>query len=514
MKHTPLYDQHIRDASAVINLKGFARAMEYSGHLAEHRATREAVTLCDVSHMGEIDFSGPDAQALIQKLIASDASRLAVDQALYSVMCDDHGAVIDDLVCFRLAADHFLWVVNVTKTDQDYQWILRHAAGMNVTVRNVSTDFALMALQGPESREALQRITKADLSTIQYYWLTQTVVHTAQAEVPCVISRTGYTGERGYEILVARDLAPLVWDELLMVARPLGIVPHGVAARESLRTEAGYLLNGNDMDGTVSPFEAGLGWVVKFSKDFIGRRALEEARKAGVKRTVVGLEVQGPSTIRKGYRLFRNGAQIGEVTSGPWISPASGASQGLGYVQVEHAGAGTEFEVEIRDKRHPIRVVPLPLHPRRVRDEPAIRTSSPYDLRYTPLHLWVRKEQDGIFTVGLSDFGQRRLGTLLHIDGPRVGDRIGKGASAGWMDSYRQPFAIVSPLAGEVVEVNGEACRAPARVNAYPYSTGGIFKLRASDAREYDVLMPFAEYAALTAQLRRYDRWSQEQRIF
>ncbi|HTL26268.1 MAG TPA: sarcosine oxidase subunit gamma family protein, partial [Burkholderiales bacterium] len=265
MKHTPLYDQHIRDASAVINLKGFARAMEYSGHLAEHRATRQAVTLCDVSHMGEIDFSGPDAQALIQKLIASDASRLAVDQALYSVMCDDHGAVIDDLVCFRLAADHFLWVVNVTKTDQDYQWILRHAAGMNVTVRNVSTDFALMALQGPESREALQRITKADLSTIQYYWLTQTVVHTAQAEVPCVISRTGYTGERGYEILVARDLAPLVWDELLMVARPLGIVPHGVAARESLRTEAGYLLNGNDMDGTVNPFEAGLGWVVKFS---------------------------------------------------------------------------------------------------------------------------------------------------------------------------------------------------------------------------------------------------------
>src|SRR6185295_1230933 len=313
MKHTPLYNQHMRDASVVINLKGFARAMEYCGHLKEHRATREAVTLCDVSHMGEIDFRGPDAEALVQKLIASDASRLAVDQALYSVMCDEMGAVIDDLVCFRLAADRFIWVVNVTKTDEDYQWILKHAAGMNVTVRNVSTDFALMALQGPESREALQRIAKADLSTLKYYWLTQTAVHTAQGEVPCVISRTGYTGERGYEILVERDLAPAVWDELLLVGRPLGIIPHGVAARESLRTEAGYLLNGNDMDGTTNPFEAGLGWVVKLSKDFIGRDALARIEAAGVKRKMVGLEVEGATTIRNGYRIYRNGKETGRV---------------------------------------------------------------------------------------------------------------------------------------------------------------------------------------------------------
>ena len=514
MKHTPLYDQHIRDASVVINLKGFARAMEYSGHLKEHRATREAVTLCDVSHMGEIDFAGPDAEALVQKLIASDASKVAVDQALYSVMCNDKGAVIDDLVCFRLARDHFVWVVNVTKTDEDYQWILKHAAGMNVIVRNMSTDFALMALQGPESREVLQRITKADLSGLKYYWLAQTSVHTSRGDVPCIISRTGYTGERGYEILVARDLAPAVWDELLMVGRPLGILPHGVAARESLRTEAGYLLNGNDMDGTTNPFEAGLGWVVKFSKDFIGRAALEEVKKKGVRRTVVGLEVQGPNTIRKGQRLFRNGARIGDVTSGPLVSPTSGAGLGLGYVEVEYAKPGTELEVEIRDRKYPVRVVALPLAPRRVREEPLIRTHSPYDLRFTQSHVWARSEPNGVVAVGLSDFGQRSLGTILHVAGPRVGDRIDAGAPAGWLDSYRKTFEIASPLAGEVVEVNGESAKAPATINAYPYSVTGLFKLRASNPREYESLMSFADYMEFTAELGRYDRWSQEKRVF
>ena len=243
--------------------------------------------------MGELDFQGPDALALVQKLITNDAAKLAVNQALYSTMCDERGILIDDLVCFRLAADHFVWVVNVTKTDEDYQWVLKHAQGMNVTVRNISTDTALMALQGPASREVLQRIAKADLAPLKYYWLIETILHTEHAEVPCTVSRTGYTGELGYEIMVARDLAPWVWDELLMVGRPLGIVPHGVAARESLRTEAGYLLNGNDMDGQTNPIEAGLGWVVKLSKDFIGRDALARIEANGVARKMVGLEVDG-----------------------------------------------------------------------------------------------------------------------------------------------------------------------------------------------------------------------------
>ena len=364
MKRTPLYGQHVRDASMVINLKGFARAMQYAGHAVEHRATRESVSLCDVSHMGELEFKGPDALALVQKIITNDAGRLAVNQALYSAMCDERGILLDDLVCFRLAADHFVWVVNVTKTDDDHQWVLKQAQGMNVEVRNISIDTALMALQGPASREVLQRITKADLAPLKYYWLTQTVIHTEHAEVPCMISRTGYTGELGYEIMVARDLAPWVWDALLMVGRPLGIVSQGVAARESLRTEAGYLLNGNDMDAETNPIEAGLGWVVKLAKgDFIGRDVLVAQKEQGLKRMLVGFEVLDRAPARDGYSVTDGDTQIGMVTSGS-PAPFLRKNIGLAYLPTEHAAVGTELFVVIRGRNVPIRVVETPFYKR------------------------------------------------------------------------------------------------------------------------------------------------------
>ena len=515
MKHTPLFDQHVRDASVVINLKGFARAMEYQGHLAEHEAVRSSAGLCDVSHMGEIEFKGPDALALVQKLITNDAGKLAVNQALYSVMCDERGSVIDDLVCFRLEADRFFWVVNVTKTDEDFRWVLKHAAGMDVAVRNLSTDTALMALQGPESREVLQRITKADLSTLRYYWLTPTTIYTGRAEVPCIVSRTGYTGELGYEIMAAKDHAAWVWDELLMVGRPLGILAAGVAARESLRTEAGYLLNGNDMDGVTNPFEAGLGWTVKFSKDFIGKAALDEIRKKGVARRLVGIEVQARLTVRHGYPILKDGAQIGRVTSGPlWAPAADDRSLGLGYVSVEHSKAGTELEVEIRGKRRKALVVDLPLRERRVKSEPAVRTRSPYDLRFSESHVWLREDEGSADTVslGLSDFGQRSLGRVLCAMLPQPGDKVSAGTALGWIDSYRRPFEIVSPVTGEVVAVDEELMKKPARINAYPYIRAGIVRIRLAAPLESAGLLSFKDYAALTARLSDYDAWSNERR--
>ncbi len=515
MKHTPLYDCHVRDASAIINLKDFARAMHYCGHLAEHLATRQGVSLCDVSHMGEIDFEGPDALALVQKLITNDAAKLSDNQALYSVMCTENGMVIDDLVCFRLAADHFRWVVNVTKTDQDYQWVLRHSRAMNVKVSNISTDTALLALQGPESREALQRITQADLSTLQYYWLVQTTIHTEHADVPCIISRTGYTGDRGYEIMVARDLAPWIWDALLMAGRPLGIVPHGVAARESLRTEAGYLLNGNDMDPETNPFEAGLGWVVKLSKDFLGNEALARIKANGVSRKLVGLEMEGHLTIRNGYRIYRNGKEIGRVTSGPLSASLSGRNLGLGYVGIDHAEIGTEIEVHVRGKRRQGRVVATPFYPRTAKEEPSVITHSPYGLRFTSSHIWAHVEdrRENVITLGVSDFGQRSLGDILCVDLPRVGDSITKGSPAGWIDSYRRSFDIISPVTGDVIETNEALIQQPGLVNAYPYAQRGMLKLHVKTPREYEDLMAFAEYGDLTRRLRRYDEWSQDQRV-
>lgn len=515
MKHTPLYDRHVREASAVINLKGFARAMQYHGHAVEHRATRERVTLCDVSHMGELEFKGPDALALVQRLITNDAARLAVNQALYSAMCDERGMIIDDLVCYRLAADRFVWVVNVTKTDEDYQWVLKHARGMNVQVTNISTETALLALQGPESREALQRIAQADLSNLKYYWLAQTAVHTQQAEVPCIISRTGYTGERGYEIMVSRDLAPWVWDELLMAGRPLGIMPHGVAARESLRTEAGYLLNGNDMDAQTNPIEAGLDWVVKPAKDFIGREALARIKAQGAGRKLVGLEMQDHHTIRHGYAIFRGGREIGKVTSGPLSRELTGRNLGLGYVAIQHAEIGTELEVAVGGRKCKARVVATPFRARRVKEEPAVSTCSPYALRFSEAHVWARGDEDagGVVAIGLSDFAQRSLGDVLSLDLPKVGDRVMKGNAAAWVDSYRRQFDLVSPVTGEVVEIDESLAQKPAHINAYPYARAGVLKVRTEARQEYEDMMRFKDYAELVRRLQQYDAWSRDRRM-
>ena len=520
MKRTPLYEQHVRDASAVINLKGFARAMQYVGHVREHRATREAVTLCDVSHMGELEFQGPDALALVQKLITNDAAKLAVDQALYSTMCDERGIVIDDLVCFRLAVDRFIWVVNVTKTDDDYQWVLKHAHRMSVTARNVSTDTALMALQGPASRETLQRICKADLKPLEYYRLAQTVLHTRHAEAPCIVSRTGYTGELGYEIMVARDLAPWVWDELLMAGRPLGIIPHGVAARESLRTEAGYLLNGNDMDAETNPFEAGLGWVVKLSKgEFIGKEALARLQVKGVARKMVGLEVAGAMTVRNGYRIHRNGKEVGFVTSGPLPASLAGRNCGLGYVATEDSAIGTELQVDIHGKRVNAKVIAMPLCARRVKDEPAIETWSPYALRFSEHHMWAHINDGGtddgskVVAIGLSDPGQRALGDIVSLELPSVGDRIEAGAPMGRGDSYRRAFELVAPVSGEVVAVDADAERDPSRLNAYPYVRSGIVKVRLDDPSACGTLLTFVEYAERVRSISRYDAWTGDKRM-
>jgi aminomethyltransferase len=515
VKRTPFFDQHVRDASVVINLKGFARAMHYRGHVAEHKATRQGVTLCDVSHMGEIDFIGPGALALVQKIATNDASKLAVNQAMYSAMCAEDGNVIDDLVCMRFGEDHFRWVVNVTKTEEDYHHILRHAHGFDVKVSNISTDTALMALQGPKSLEALQRITKADLSSLPYYGLVQTTIHTEPAEVPVTISRTGYTGERGYEIMVDRDRAPWVWDELLLVGRPLGIEPHGVAARESLRTEAGYLLNGNDMDATTNPYEAGLGWVVKLSKDFIGKEALTKIKAAGVRRKMVGLEVEGPLTIRNGHAIFKNGKEVGRVTSGPLSAALTGRNLGLGYVAAEHAQTGTDLEIEIRGRKHKARVVALPFCERKAKNEPAILTRSPYDLRFSKAHMWARVEDGSqhVVAIGLSDFGQRAAGDILAVELPKVGDKVKRDAAAGWIDSYRRAADIISPVTGEVVEVNDAVGRDPRHINAYPYARAGIIKVRMSSPREFEEMMGFEEYAEQLGRLRRYDGWTSDSRI-
>ena len=517
MKRTPLFDLHLAASARIINLKEFARPVEYVGHTEEHRAIRERVSVCDVSHMGEIEFTGRDALKLVDKLIANDASRLEVNQALYTVMCNDDGHIIDDLVCLRLADDRFLWVVNVTKTDHDYQWILKHAEGLDVDVRNLSTDLALIALQGPYSGETLQKISAADLSKITYYRLVETMLMTKEMEVPCIVSRTGYTGERGYEICVSRDLAPYVWQELVRAGRPLGIVPHGVAARESARTEAGYLLNGNDMDDRTYPHEVGLDWVVKMEKEFIGREALARVAETGVSRRLIGLEIDGGQTIRHGYPILKNGQQVGYVTSGP-LSPqllGGTSSFGLGFIDSAHAQDNDVLDIDARGNHCQARIVSTQYCERRVRDDARVATLSPYSLRYSEHHLWLHQDEDndGVVTVGLTDFGQRDLGEVLFVNAFTPGESITKGTPIGWLDAYRKQFDVIAPVSGTVVSVNASIMKNPSNVNKFPYARAGLIQIEPNDISESDELMQFSSYVEHTRELERYETWSRELRL-
>ena len=273
------------------------------------------------------------------------------------------------------------------------------------------------------------------------------------------------------------------------------------------------------MDAETNPFEAGLGWVVKLSNDFIGRDALARIEAAGVKRKMVGLEVEGPLTVRNGYRIYRNGNDVGSVTSGPLSVELTGRNCGLGYVASADAAVGTELEIDIRGKRVKARVVAMPFCARRVKDEPGVNTWSPYELRFSEHHMWVRADENAgdsskaIVSVGLSDFGQRSLGDILALELPKAGAKVAAGAAMAWGDSYRRAFELMAPVSGEVVEVNGDVAQDPSRLNAYPYVRNGLLKIRLEQPRAHDKLMSFADYAEHVGRAHRYDEWTRERRM-
>jgi glycine cleavage system H protein len=254
---------------------------------------------------------------------------------------------------------------------------------------------------------------------------------------------------------------------------------------------------------------------VKVSKDFVGKDALVKINAAGVRRKLVGLEVDGPCTIRHGCRVLKNGKEVGRVTSGPLSAALTGRNLGLGYVATEHAGIGTELEIEIHGGRHEAHVSELPFCERKVKDEPPILTWSPYDLRFSGSHMWARL-QDGskeVVAVGFSDYGQCSLGDILSLELPRVGALVNRGSAVGWADNYRRAADILSPVSGVVISVDAATTRDPRRINAYPYARAGIFKVRLSSPKEYEELMRFETYAEQLRKLRRYDEWATDIRV-
>jgi len=360
LKRTPLYEAHVSIGARMVEFAGWQMPVQYAGHIQEHMAVREAAGLFDVSHMGEIEVRGAGALALVQRISTNDASKLQDNQVQYSTMTNEAGGVIDDLLVYRLNADYFLLVVNAGGIDSDFEWIRKHAGALNVEVHNTSHGFALLALQGPRAERILQELTDHMLDRIPYYWSQRVLVD----RVDCRVSRTGYTGEDGFEILCDSADARHLWNRLLVTGGDQGLIPCGLAARNTLRLEAAYRLYGHDMDQTTTPLEAGLGWVVKLAKgDFIGRDALLKQKKEGLKRKLAGFEVLDRAPARDGYPIVIRDKQVGVVTSG---SPAPSLKKniGLAYLPIEHAAVGADLFVVIRGRNVPARLVDTPFYKR------------------------------------------------------------------------------------------------------------------------------------------------------
>ena len=361
LKRTPLYDAHLEAGARMVPFGGWEMPVQYAGIIEEHRAVRGRVGLFDVSHMGELEVDGPGAIHAAQRLTTNDAAGLEIGQLQYTLLCYPDGGIVDDATIYRLAADHFMITVNASNIDKDWAWVTEQAPAARW--RNVSAATGLIAVQGPRAEALVGRLADRDVTGIGYFRFANGGV----GGVPTLISRSGYTGEDGFELYVPWEETPRLWQALLQTGAADGVAPIGLGARDTLRLEMRYMLYGNDIDRTTNPLEAGLGWVVKPANgDFSGREAIERVRAAGPRRRLVGLEMADRSIARHGYGVVKDGRSIGVVTSGSY-GPSVDRSIALAYVESAHAAVGTEIAVEIRGTARPARVVRTPFYPPKIK---------------------------------------------------------------------------------------------------------------------------------------------------
>ena len=358
MKNTALTDVHIALGAKMVPFAGYNMPVQYEGVNAEHETVRKGVGVFDVSHMGEFFLRGKHALDLIQRVTSNDASVLTDGRAQYSCMPNDKGGIVDDLLVYKIADEHYMLVVNASNIEKDWAWISKHNT-FGVEMENASDAYSLLAIQGPKALEALQPLTPVNLSEIAYYHFT---IGEFAGIKDVIISATGYTGAGGVEIYVKNKDIRHVWEKVFEAGKAFGIKPIGLGARDTLRLEMGFCLYGNDIDDTTSPLEAGLGWITKFTKDFVDSTTLKLQKEQGVSRKLVAFEMQEKAIPRHGYDIVdEKGVVIGKVTSGT-MSPSLGKGIGLGYVPVAYAKVGSTIWVQIRKNQVPATVVKLPFY--------------------------------------------------------------------------------------------------------------------------------------------------------
>ena len=357
LKKIALNDTHEKLGAKMMPFAGYNMPVRYSSDIEEHNTVRNAVGIFDVSHMGEFLISGPKALELIQKVTTNDASKLEIGKAQYSCLPNEDGGIVDDLLVYKIKDEEYLLVVNASNIDKDWNWISKHNT-MGAEMKNISDNFSLFAVQGPKAVEALQSLTSVNLSDIKFY---NFVVGDFAGAEHVIISATGYTGAGGFEIYMHNEHAEMIWDKIMEAGEPFGIKPIGLGARDTLRLEMGYCLYGNDIDDTTSPIEAGLGWITKFTKDFINSEELKKQKEAGVSQKLVGFKMVDKGIPRHDYEIEdADGNKIGRVTSGT-MSPTLSQGIGLGYVQTEFASPGSEIYIAVRNRKLKAEVNKLPL---------------------------------------------------------------------------------------------------------------------------------------------------------
>jgi len=358
-KKTALYDIHKQLDAKIVEFAGYYMPIQYKGINEEHNRIRSTVGVFDVSHMGEFEFIGPKALDFLQYMTINDVKNLDICQAQYSALCYENGGIVDDLLIYRFP-DRYIMVVNAANIEKDFEWLQNHLIN-GVIMKNRSDENSLLAIQGRNAIDTLQKLTDVDLSQVKTYWLTEGEL----AGVNMMIARTGYTGEDGFEIMFSPEHSEKIWQAILDAGEEFEVEPIGLGARNTLRMEVKYCLYGNDIDQNTNPLEAGLGWITKLDKgEFIGRHAIQKVKQEGIRRKLIGFELQGKAIPRQGYKIFDNHKkEIGFVTSG-MFSPVLKKSIGLGYVTKENSKVDTDFNIEIRNQNFSAKVVKTPFYKR------------------------------------------------------------------------------------------------------------------------------------------------------
>jgi aminomethyltransferase len=362
LKRTPLFEMYQQYGGKTIDFGGWELPVQFSSIKEEHEAVRTKAGLFDVSHMGEIEVKGTDSLVYLQKMMTNDVSKLQIGGAQYTAMCYENGGTVDDLLIYQLKDDHYLLVVNASNIEKDFSWLQDHREG-DVTLSNLSEQMAQLAIQGPMAEEILQKLVgEVNLSTIGYFKF-QASVNIAGKEA--LVSRTGYTGEDGFEVYCDSEDAAFLWEEILEAGKEDGVIPCGLGARDTLRFESNLALYGQELSSTISPLEAGIGFAVKLNKevDFIGKQALKQQKEAGVPRKLIGIEMIDRGIPRHGYPVYVGDQLVGEVTTGTQ-SPTLKRNIGLALVDTSVLSPETDFSIEIRGKRLKVKEVPTPFYKR------------------------------------------------------------------------------------------------------------------------------------------------------